>query len=51
MVREYLNETLPAIFKDAHARSMIDRAFSSPDTFFYIRRYARIENLEGIPQV
>lgn len=50
MIREYLRDMLPPIFGLDEARAMIDRAFSSPDNFLYIRKFARSENLPSVPQ-
>lgn len=50
MIREYLCDLLPPIFALDESRGMIDRVFSNPDNFLYIRKFARIENLAGVPQ-
>jgi hypothetical protein len=50
MIRDYLREVLPSVFSDDDAKKRIAGSFSGPDTYFYIRRFARIHRLEGVPQ-
>ena len=50
MIRDYLREVLRAMFRDAHAKERIQQSFSGPDTYFHIRRFARNNNIEGVPE-
>jgi hypothetical protein len=49
MIRDYLREVLPAVFRDEYARARIVRSFSGPDTYFHIRRFARRNSIKGVP--
>jgi hypothetical protein len=50
MIRDYLREVLPAVFRDEYAKERIEQSFSGPDTYFHIRRFAQNDNIEGIPR-
>lgn len=50
MLRDHLKEVLPKIFGNQECEKMIKSAFSGPDTFFHIRRFARNAGVEGVPQ-
>jgi|DewCreStandDraft_4_1066084.scaffolds.fasta_scaffold00029_185 hypothetical protein len=50
MLCDHLKEVLPEIFGNPAAREMIADAFSGPDTFFHIRRFARNHQIGGVPQ-
>jgi hypothetical protein len=50
MLCDHLKEVLPAIYKNEDTKKMIDEHLSGPDTFFYIRRFAREHRLEDVPQ-
>jgi hypothetical protein len=50
MVRDYLADILPPLFKNDYARKIIERSHSAPDTYFHIRRFALKQGLKGVPQ-
>lgn len=50
MIRDYLREVLPAVFRDCYAKKRIEESFSGPDTYFHIRRFAQKNHIEGVPQ-
>ena len=49
MIRDYLREVLPKVFRGEYARKQIEQSFSGPDTYFHIRRFARNNNIDGVP--
>ena len=49
MIRDYLRETLPVVFGEEYEKT-VATSFSGPDTYFQIRRFARTNNIEGVPQ-
>ncbi|MDW8369557.1 MAG: hypothetical protein RMK81_04730, partial [Geminicoccaceae bacterium] len=50
MLTDYLKETIPAVFDNSDAREVVQRHLFGPDTFFYIRRFARRHGLARVPQ-
>ena len=49
MVKEYLQETVPEIVRDNHVRKALRANRSGSDTYGYIRRFARSNNIENFP--
>lgn len=49
MVKEYLLEIIPEIVRDDHVREALQANRSGSDTYGYIRRFARSNNIENFP--
>lgn len=49
MIRDYLNEVLREMFRGEHTKERIEQSLSGPDTYSQIRRFARNNNIEGVP--
>ena len=50
MIRDYIKEILEGMFRDEYARGIYENTLSGPDTYIYIRKFARNENVDGVPE-
>lgn len=48
MICDYLKETIPLVHNNEYGISIIRASYSGPDTFLYIRKFARKHNIEGV---
>ena len=51
MVKSFLCEMLPGVFKNQYAKDVFQKSISSPTTYSEIRRFARSNKIEGVPVV
>lgn len=50
MVRDFLCEMLPSVLSNEYAQCVFHKSISSPKTYSEIRRFARENKIEGVPQ-
>ena len=50
MVKDSLCDMLPGVFKSQYAKCVFRKTISSPKTYSEIRRFARSNKVEGVPQ-
>ena len=50
MVKDFLRDMLPDVFEDEYAKCVFRKTISSPKTYSEIQRFARENEIEGVPQ-
>jgi hypothetical protein len=50
MLGDYLKDILPKVFGNEFAAEKIEESVTSESTYFHIRRFARTNGIEGVPQ-